>query len=165
MPVTKIKSKWSSGNLVFTDSDGTELLSIESDGTIDIKVAGKFTLGGVAVTKTAAEINNLVGLPAVADPGDAGAIPVTGGYVPLVTEGAETRTLAAPTAIGTLLLLYMKTDGGNGVVTCATTFNETGNNTLTFANTGEACLLISVEEGGNKRWRSIFIDGCALSTV
>lgn len=46
MPVTKVKSKWSSGNLVFTDNDGTELLSIESDGTVDVKVAGKFKVEG-----------------------------------------------------------------------------------------------------------------------
>jgi len=30
MPVSKIKSKWSSGNLVFTDNDGTELLTLDA---------------------------------------------------------------------------------------------------------------------------------------
>ena len=103
---------------------------------------------------------------AIADPGDAGAIPVTnGGYVPIVTAGAETRTLAAPTYIGQQLLIHMKTDGGNCVITCATTVNETGNNTITFANTGEAVLLVAVEEGANLRWRCVMADGAALSTV
>ena len=103
---------------------------------------------------------------AITDPGNAGAIPVTGsGYVPLVTGGAETRTLAAPASIGLQLLIYMKTDGGNCVVTCATFVNETGNNTITFDNTGEALLLIAVEEGANIRWRTVLTDGAALTTV
>lgn len=102
----------------------------------------------------------------ITDPGDAGAIPVThGGYCPLVTGGAETRTLAAPTFIGQELLLYLKTDGGNCVVTCATTFNETGNNTATYDNTGEYQRLIAVEEGANLRWREVANDGAALTTV
>lgn len=46
MPVTLVKSKWDSGNLVFTDNDGTELLVIESDGTFNIKTQGKFELWG-----------------------------------------------------------------------------------------------------------------------
>ena len=46
---------------------------------------------------------------AVPDPGDGGAIPVTnGGNVSLVTEGAETRTLAAPSFVGQELSLALK---------------------------------------------------------
>ena len=95
------------------------------------------------------------------------AIPVTAsGYVPLVTVGgAETRTLAAPTFIGQELLLYLKTDGGDCVVTCATTVNQAGNNTITFAAAGDAIRLIGVESGANKRWRIASVDGAALSTV
>ncbi len=101
-----------------------------------------------------------------ADPGNAGAIPVTSsGYCPLVTAGAETRTLAAPTYIGQEILLYLKTDSGDCVVTCATTFNETGNNTITFNDTGDAFWAIAVEEGANLRWRCATADGCTLSTV
>ena len=52
----------------------------------------------------------------IADPGASGAIPVTAtGRVAIVTAGAETRTLAAPTIVGQRLLLYMKTDGGDEV--------------------------------------------------
>lgn len=104
---------------------------------------------------------------AITDPGDAGAIPVTvSGYCPLVTAAGETRTLAAPTYVGQELLLYMKTDMGDCVVTCATTFNETGNNTITFANTGESVRMIAVEEGGNLRWRCPVADPTSiLSTV
>jgi len=102
----------------------------------------------------------------ITDPGNAGALPVTAsGYCALVTGGAETRTLAAPSFIGQELLLYMKTDQGDCVVTCATTINETGNNTITFANTGEAIRLTAVEEGSTLRWRCAVADGAALSTV
>jgi hypothetical protein len=57
MPVTLVKSKWDSGNLIFTKNDGTELFSIESDGTIDVKTAGKFKLEG-ATFKQAAQANS-----------------------------------------------------------------------------------------------------------
>jgi len=46
MPVTKVKSKWDSGHLIFTDNDGTELIEIEDDGTFNIKTQGKFELQG-----------------------------------------------------------------------------------------------------------------------
>jgi hypothetical protein len=102
----------------------------------------------------------------IADPGNAGAIPITrSGHVALVTAGAETRTLAAPTVAGRELLLYCKTYVGNCVVTCATTVNETGNNTITFSATGQSLKLTAVEEGSNFRWRLAQADGAALSTV
>lgn len=102
----------------------------------------------------------------VPDPGSSGAIPISKtGYVPLVSGGAETRTLAAPGAIGTELLIYFKTSGGNVVVTCSTTFNETGNNTITFSATGQAVRMVAVEEGSNLRWRCTTADGASLSTV
>lgn len=103
---------------------------------------------------------------AIADPGNAGAIPVTiSGHVAIVTGGAETRTLAAPSFIGQELLIYMKTDGGDCVITCATTINETGNNTITLNDTGDAVRLTAVEEGSNLRWRLAVTDGGTLSTV
>lgn len=103
---------------------------------------------------------------AITDPGNAGAIPVTkSGYCALVSAGAETRTLAAPSFIGQHIVLYFKTDGGDCVVTCSTTINETGNNTITFDNTGEAISLFAVEEGANLRWRCAVADGAGLTTV
>ncbi|MCE7938679.1 MAG: hypothetical protein DYG90_08885 [Chloroflexi bacterium CFX6] len=103
---------------------------------------------------------------AITDPGNAGALPVTkGGYVPLVTAGAETRTLAAPLFVGQEIHLYMKTDGGDCVVTCATGVNQTGNNTLTFNDAGDSLFLRAIEVGSNKRWRVIHNDGVTLATV
>jgi hypothetical protein len=96
----------------------------------------------------------------IADPGDAGAIPVTGsGQVPLVTAGAETRTLAVPSYAGQRLLLYLKTDGGDCVVTVAQAINAEGRTTLTLDDAGDHVLLVGIEEGANLRWRVASAEG------
>lgn len=104
---------------------------------------------------------------AIADPGNSvKVIPVNAsGHCALVSTGADTRTLGAPTFAGQQLLLYHKTDGGSCVVTCATTVNETGNNTITFTNAGDSILLHGVYDGTNLRWRCPVADGAALSTA
>lgn len=103
---------------------------------------------------------------AIADPGDAAAIPVTAsGHVDVVTAAAETRTLAAPAFKGQQLLLSLKTDGGDCVITCATTVNQTGNNTITLNDAGDAILLAAKTSGANIRWSVVSNDGAALSTV
>ena len=102
----------------------------------------------------------------IADPGDGEAIPVTdSGHCSLVTEGAETRTLAAPTDAGQLLSLSFKTDGGDCAVLCATGVNQTGNNLLTFAAEGDTIVLVAADVGVNKRWRVVCNDGVALTTA
>jgi hypothetical protein len=87
------------------------------------------------------------------------------GHCPIVTAGAETRTLAAPSYTGQMLSLGMKTDGGDCVVTCVTGVNQTGNNTITMNDAGDSILLVGIESGANKRWRVAYNDGCTLSTV
>ena len=102
----------------------------------------------------------------IADPGNAGAIPVTAsGYVDIVTAAAETRTIAAPTFKGQQLLLSMKTDGGDCTITVATTVNQTGNNTIKLDDAGDAVLLVAKTNGANIRWSVAMNDGAALSTV
>ena len=102
----------------------------------------------------------------IADPGNAAAIPVTAsGRVAIVTAGAETRTLAVPTIVGQRLLIYMKTDGGDAVITVAAAINATGNNTITLNDAGDAIELVAVENGSDKRWVVVFNSGCTLSTV
>lgn len=117
--------------------------------------------------KTAAGWVNLTGASRkVADPGNAGAIGVdASGTVQLVTGGAETRTLAAPSFLGQTLCLNLKTDGGDCVVTCATAVNQTGNNKLTLADAGDEITLKAVYNGANLRWRVVSNDGVALATV
>lgn len=101
----------------------------------------------------------------IADPGDAGAIPVNrSGYVPLVSAGAETRTLADPTFIGQQLLLSFKADGGDIVITAASPVNQTGNTVLTFADIGDMLQLIGCADGADIEWRVVANDGVALST-
>jgi hypothetical protein len=103
---------------------------------------------------------------AIADPGNAGAIPVTTtGNVLLVTAGAETRTIAAATAVGIELLLIFKTKVGNCVITVASTINNTGNNTITFGTAGVSIRLISVVSGTTYRWAVVYNDATTLTTV
>lgn len=102
----------------------------------------------------------------ITDPGNTAAIPVTNsGHVQIVTAGAETRTLAAPTFVGQQLLICMKTDGGDCVIAVATTVNSTGNNRITLNDAGDNILLHAIQNGSNIRWRVTVNDGCALSTV
>jgi hypothetical protein len=117
--------------------------------------------------KTQAGWVNLLGLARkITDPGDAGAVPaVASGTCAIVTEGAETRTLAIPTFLGQQICLCFQTDGGNAVVTVASAVNQTGNNTLTFADAGDEITLKAVQNGAALAWRVVSNDGVALSTV
>lgn len=100
------------------------------------------------------------------DPGDGEAIQTSEScIINLITGGAETRTLPAPQREGQTLQLNLQTDGGDCVITCATAVNQTGNNTLTFADAGDILLLIAGRSGANLRWRVAANDGVALSTV
>ena len=101
----------------------------------------------------------------VADPGDGNAIPanVLTGHCPLVSGGAETRTLADATAPGQTLDLYFKTDGGDCVVTAASPINQAANTIMTFADVGDHIRLASIEDGSDFEWRIVANDGVALS--
>lgn len=103
----------------------------------------------------------------IADPGDAGAIPVDeSGTCAITTAGAETRTLAIPTFAGQEIAISMDVDGpGDCVITSAEAFNQTGNNTITLNDAGDFILLVGVTVGGALRWRVAANDGAALSTV
>ena len=126
----------------------------DADSTVRVRLDGIASVASNPVTAN------------IADPGSAGSIPVTAsGHCDIVTAAAETRTLAAPSFVGQQLLLSMKTDGGNCVITCATTVNQTGNNTITMDDAGDAVLLLAKANGANKRWSVVSNDGCALSTV
>jgi predicted RecA/RadA family phage recombinase len=115
--------------------------------------------GPVALTNT---VHNALTAD-IADPGNAGAIPVTDtGKCDLVSAGAETRTLAAPTYVGQLLLLSFKTKVGNITLTCATGLNQTGNTTVLFDTAADSVLLVGIASGSNNRWRVVLNDGCTL---
>jgi predicted RecA/RadA family phage recombinase len=152
---------WDAVNSVATaTSTGNKMLgkvvraSADADATVRVRLYGQ----------AASSTNPLSA--GIADPGASGAIPVTAsGHCEIVTAAAETRTLAAPTFNGQQLLLSMKTDGGDCVITCATTVNQTGNNTITLNDAGDALLLVAKQNGTNLRWSVVSNDGATLSTV
>lgn len=165
------------GDAIYWDADGDPQGGTAGTGAFTTTATGN-TYAGRAVAD-AAETAEVVrfelretdtvnaGLGnAIADPGDAGAIAVTrSGTCPLVTAAAETRTLAIPENAGDLLNLSFKTDGGDCVITVASGVNQTGNNTLTFADAGDQLLLAAIENGAALAWRIVSNDGVALSTV
>jgi hypothetical protein len=104
---------------------------------------------------------------AIADPGNSvKAIPVIrSGLCAITTAGAETRTLAIPTAAGQRMTLCLNVDGGDCVVTVASAINQTGNNTITMGDIGDILELVAIQRSGVLAWRVVVNDGCALSTV
>lgn len=100
----------------------------------------------------------------IADPGNAGAIPVTtNGVCALTSAGAETRTLAIPTFMGQRLSLVCDTYVGNIVVTSSQAVNQAGNTVLTFGSVRDYIALEAITVGGALRWAVASNDGVALS--
>jgi predicted RecA/RadA family phage recombinase len=177
--IVKATGSISEGDSIYWDADGDPVGGTAGSGAATTTATGNTYLGAaladalsggatVRVLKTkqpAVTANNALA-SIIADPGDAGAIPVTGsGSVSLVTAGAETRTVADPTFVGQQLSLGFKTDGGDCVVTAASPVNQAGNNTLTFADVGDHLQLTAIEDGADIEWRIAANDGVALSTV
>lgn len=167
------------GAAVYWDADGNPQGGTAGTGAATTTASGNTFIGYpiAAAAETAEVVRLQMGFVSsltvhsplsaqIADPGNGGAIPVTNsGHVQIVTAGAETRTLAAPTFVGQELLLCMKTDGGDCVITCATTFNATGNNTITMNDAGDNIRLQAIQVGSNIRWRTVVNEGCTASTV
>jgi hypothetical protein len=133
---------------------------------ISLLDAGGFT-NAAQVEAALAELYPAVSrIAAIADPGDAGAIPVLrSGNCALTSAGAETRTLAAAASVGITLDITHDVDGGAVVITSATAINQTGNNTITLTEVADYIRLVSAQVGGAVVWRVAANDGAALSTV
>lgn len=102
----------------------------------------------------------------IADPGDAGAIPITeSGNMAITSAGAETRTMAAPAAAGVIIDITTDVYVGDVTITVATAFNLAGNNTMILGEAGEHIRLVSSQVGGAFVWRVDANDGVALSTA
>ncbi len=103
----------------------------------------------------------------IPDPGDGGTIDtLRSGYLELTTAGAETRTLGDPTFRGQVIDILFIVDGGDCVVTTSSPMNQTGNNTITFADVGDHQRLVGHYNATDGwEWREIANDGAALSTV
>ena len=177
--MVKVTGAITVGNAVYWDADGDPVGGTAGTGAATTTAAGNTYMGvaALAAAETAGTVRvRLSDVPAltvhnqytatIVDPGNAGAIPVTqSGHVDLVTAGAETRTLAAPSAAGQVMAVSFKTRVGNCVVTCATGFNGTGNNTATFDTAGDLLTLLAIYVGANLRWRVMANDGVTLATV
>jgi hypothetical protein len=101
-----------------------------------------------------------------ADPGTGEALAVEGSIALTSGAGAETRTLAIPSAAGDQVSITMDVDGGGDItVTVAASINTTGNNTLTIDTAGGNIVLIGAQVGGALTWRVVANDAVTLSTV
>ena len=152
---------------------GTGTVAINNASTMSIGTSGTTTLtlgrsgqstvlaGNVsfsAATRAAAAAFTL------ADPGNAGAIPVTtDGVCALTSAGAETRTLAIPTFMGQRLSIVCDTYVGNIVVTSSQALNQAGNTIMTFGAVRDYIALEAITVGGALRWQVLGVDGVALS--
>lgn len=91
------------------------------------------------------------------DPGNAGTIRVTEDLqiMEMVSTGAETRSLVAPTKSGLRFVLRLMTDGGDIVVTAENGFNNAGESQATFNDASDLLNLLSVETAtpGTFRWQ------------
>jgi hypothetical protein len=103
------------------------------------------------------------------DPGTAGAIVPDRqrAVCPIVSSAvAETNTLPDPEFMGQECTICFKTDGGGDrTITAATGINQTGNNTMVFADAGDMIALQAIQSGSSVVWRVMANDGVALSTV
>jgi len=103
----------------------------------------------------------------IADPGDAAAIPVTasGSIVLTIGAGAETNTMAIPTALGQRIqILAGTTAAGSRDITCAQAINQAGNTIMTFQAQNDWIELVAMEIAGSAlRWRVSANDGVTLS--
>jgi len=133
---------------------------------ISVADAGGFTTNTEAEAVLQEMLPAVSGIAVIADPGDAGAIPVLrSGNVAITTAGAETRTLAVPATVGITLAISCDVYVGDAVITVASAFNQTGNNTITLNTAGDTVVLTSVQVGSAIVWRLVVNDGAALTTV
>lgn len=100
----------------------------------------------------------------IADPGNAGAIPVTAsGVAPLTSAGAETRTIAIPSFIGQKIAIICDVYVGDIVITSSQSINQAGNTIITLGAAADMIELTGMQVGGALRWRVTANDGAALS--
>lgn len=100
------------------------------------------------------------------DPGSGGSITATGNWtvVEMVTAASEARSLKDPVKSGQIIILTLKTDGGDCAVTAATACNTAGNTVITFGDAGDTVVLASIPNGtSGYKWIIIANDTAALS--
>ncbi len=76
-------------------------------------------------------------------------------YIGLISLGVETRTLARPPRVGAIVTLFFKTNGGNITLTVTGGFNEDGDTTFTFSDSGQFAMFVGCYDGSTYFWRKI----------
>lgn len=103
----------------------------------------------------------------VPDSGASGVLELKGGltYVGLISAGAESRSLPAPTGVFQRLVIAMHDDGGNITINAGYALNAAGNTTLTFGDDDDLIELVSYYSAANGvyRWKIVGNEGVALS--
>lgn len=89
------------------------------------------------------------------DPGSGGTITADRSpmVVPLISAGAEARTLDRPAKPGGFVTLYGKTVVGTITVTVTGGLNETGDTTFAISAAGQFAMFQAIEDGSNLVWR------------
>ena len=110
--------------------------------------------------------SNGIGAGVLNDPGASGTITATmyGQICPVVTAGAEARTLAQPNRAGILTTVVLDTDGGDLTLTVTGGYNEDGDTTITFDTAGNLAVFLSIKVGTTYRWELIKQSGTDAST-
>jgi predicted RecA/RadA family phage recombinase len=179
--VVKVTGAINDGAAIYWDADGNPQGGTAGTGAATTTSVGNtfmgFAVGAAAETAETVRID-LIGVASVtntihnaltaviADPGDGEVIAAAdSGHVDIETADAETRLLAGPVSIGELLLLSLKTYGGDCTITCPTSIGQNGDNTIVMGAEGASILLVGVAVGEARCWRVVSNDGCVLSAV
>lgn len=120
--------------------------------------------GFLTATTVEAALAEIAKFPAaaLADPGDAAAIPVDRSATIAITTGGsgETNTLAIPTFLGQRMVLILDVDGGGDrVVTAASAINVAGNTIITLATARQNIELEAIQLAGALAWEVVRNNG------
>ena len=101
------------------------------------------------------------------DPGSAGTITPSlwGQIFPIVTAGAEARTLARPARAGILTSVVLDTDGGDLTLTVTGGFNAGGETSIVFSDAGDMVALMSVKTGTTFQWTEVTHEGTNIGDM
>lgn len=137
-------------------------------GTVNVNTFWVFTVVGaftLDTTNATFAKSPQFGSVVITDPGASGAIPVTAsGVCDLVTAGAETRTVAAPSFVGQTLLLNADTIVTSCTVAFAANFDNTPHAHWEATAAGQSGYFIAATIAGVKTWRLVANNGGTLST-
>jgi hypothetical protein len=95
------------------------------------------------------------------DPGASGTITVDryGAVVPIVTAGAEARTLAQPTKAGIVCTIVIDTYVGACTLTVTGGYNADAATSITLGTAGDFVTFISIKVGASYYWRVLAQEG------